>query len=144
MNKNIIIWAVVLILIAAAAFFFVSQKPEGEVVGTPASYSDGTTVVTASFDNENGTVTFTHPSVGTVTLPQALSASGARYANEDESIVFWEHQGEVTITVGGETVFHGPKDGEEHPEHSEAEPEPEAESQDEQPAEVQVEVEVAD
>ena len=26
-------------------------------------------------------------------LKLAVSASGARYANEDESVVFWEHQG---------------------------------------------------
>lgn len=29
-------------------------------------------------------------------LPQAISASGARYANED-GVEFWEHQGEATL-----------------------------------------------
>ncbi len=74
---------------------------------TAATFSDGTTHVDASFDNEAHTVTFTHEATGEITLPQAVSASGARYANEDESIVFWEHQGEVTITKDDETVFQG-------------------------------------
>lgn len=31
-------------------------------------------------------------------LTEVRSGSGARYANADESVVFWEHQGEATIT----------------------------------------------
>ena len=50
---------------------------------------------------------FTHPILGTVTLPIARSASGARYANEDESLVFWEHQEEVTITKNNQQIFQG-------------------------------------
>lgn len=37
-------------------------------------------------------------------LQRAISASGARYANDDESIVFWEHQGEVILEIDGEIV----------------------------------------
>ncbi|MBP9757571.1 MAG: MliC family protein, partial [Candidatus Pacebacteria bacterium] len=34
-------------------------------------------------------------------LPQAMSASGARYASADESIVFWNKGNEAFITEGG-------------------------------------------
>jgi len=34
----------------------------------------------------------------------ARSGSGARYTNEDESVVFWEHQGEAMIEKNGEVV----------------------------------------
>lgn len=36
-------------------------------------------------------------------LYQSVSGSGARYTNDDESVVFWEHQGTVTITIGDKT-----------------------------------------
>lgn len=36
----------------------------------------------------------------TMTLPQAMSASGARYANEDESFVFWNKGDTAFVTEG--------------------------------------------
>jgi len=72
-----------------------------------ASYTDGTLTATATFDNVGGTVTVSHRAIGTVTLPLVRSASGARYANANESIIFWEHQGEATITKNGKEIFHG-------------------------------------
>lgn len=36
-----------------------------------------------------------------VYLPQTISASGARYANSDESIVFWNKGNTAFITEGG-------------------------------------------
>lgn len=38
-------------------------------------------------------------------LPQAISASGARYANEDESVVFWNKGDTAFITEGKKTTF---------------------------------------
>ena len=72
------------------------------------SYSDGTTVVPATYRPAGESVTFTHPNIGTLTLPKAMSASGVRYANADESVVFWEHQDELTITKDGVEIFRGP------------------------------------
>lgn len=69
--------------------------------------SEDGTLVSASFNNTNNTVTFSLPDLGTVTLPQAMSASGARYANTDESLVFWEHQGELRITQNDKDIFVG-------------------------------------
>lgn len=102
-NKKLIL-GVVLVLVAAAAVFFAVRA--SRIVSV--SYYDGTTEVKASFNNMNETVTFSHEAVGKVTLPRAISASGARYANADESIVFWEHQGEAIIIKDDTTVFQGP------------------------------------
>ncbi len=108
MNRNIIILVLVAVLLAmGGVYYFVVSSQEESAELPSASYSDGTTTVEAVFNTVTNTVTFTHSSVGTVTLPQAISGSGARYANDDESIVFWEHQGEVTITKDGENVFQG-------------------------------------
>lgn len=73
----------------------------------PAEYTDGAITVAVVFHIADETVSFTHPTSGTFTLPIAVSASGARYTNADESIVFWEHQGEVTITKNNEEIFRG-------------------------------------
>lgn len=107
MSKNVIIGIVVVALVAAGVFVYVKKGGTMPANIVTASYSDGASVVEASFDNAKETVTFTQSDVGTVTLPRAVSASGARYANADESIVFWEHQGEVTITKDGEDVYKG-------------------------------------
>ncbi len=40
-----------------------------------------------------------------VFLPQATSASGARFANDDESIVFWEKGGLAFLQQDGETTY---------------------------------------
>jgi membrane-bound inhibitor of C-type lysozyme len=40
---------------------------------------------------------------GDATLPLAMSASGARYAND--SLEFWEHAGEARISVRGTAAF---------------------------------------
>jgi membrane-bound inhibitor of C-type lysozyme len=42
-----------------------------------------------------------------VTLPQAMSGSGARYANADESIVFWNKGNTAFIEEKGKTTYEG-------------------------------------
>lgn len=107
MVKKIILGIIIFILavVVVGAFLFANYAPKDEIV--TASYSDGATVVDASFNNTEGTVTFEHPSTGKITLPRAISASGARYADENEEIVFWEHQDELTITKNNITLFKG-------------------------------------
>lgn len=57
------------------------------------------------------TVSFDLPQTGLVTLPIAISASGARYANPDESLVFWDKGGEVTVTKNGQVIYLGATSG---------------------------------
>ncbi len=45
----------------------------------------------------------------TYELKRARSASGARYVSADNSVVFWEHQGEALIEIAGENVIEGAK-----------------------------------
>ena len=42
-----------------------------------------------------------------LTLPQARSASGARYANADESVVFWNKGDTAFIEESGRTTYSG-------------------------------------
>ncbi|MCL5969925.1 MAG: MliC family protein [Patescibacteria group bacterium] len=41
----------------------------------------------------------------TIELPQAISASGARYANSDETFVFWNKGDTARIEENGQTTF---------------------------------------
>ncbi|MGE5541145.1 MAG: MliC family protein [Bacillota bacterium] len=40
-----------------------------------------------------------------LTVPQAISGSGARYANADESFVFWNKGNTAFITEGNDTTY---------------------------------------
>ncbi len=82
-----------------------SVKDESSV--TSVIYRSGQDSLAVDFDVVRKAVTFTHPQTGTMTLPQAESASGARYANSDETIVFWEHQGDGSLFINDEEVFKG-------------------------------------
>ena len=42
-----------------------------------------------------------------MSLPQAMSASGARYANKDESFVFWNKGNTAFIEEKGKTTYDG-------------------------------------
>jgi len=42
-----------------------------------------------------------------LTLPQAMSGSGARYANADETFVFWNKGNTAFIEERGKTTFDG-------------------------------------
>jgi len=59
----------------------------------------------AVFDNAADTVTITLPDGRTVTLPRAVSGSGARYS--DGTDTFWDHHGEGTFTTGEKIFFQG-------------------------------------
>ncbi len=53
----------------------------------------------------NGKVTLVLSDGRNLTLPQVISASGARYANADESIVFWNKGNTAFMTEAGKTTF---------------------------------------
>ena len=113
MNKKLTTWiAVLVILIIGGLLVFnqIKNKPKDSgqnIVSVIYSDAEGDVFVSADFNNTDGTVTFSHKDIGEHTLPSVISASGARYANEDESVVFWEHQGEVTISYEDLDIFIG-------------------------------------
>lgn len=45
----------------------------------------------------------------TYNLQRVVSASGSRYTNEDETVVYWEHDGEATIEIDGNVAYHIPE-----------------------------------
>lgn len=61
--------------------------------------------LTACFDIPGKTVSLALPGGKSLTLPVALSGSGARYSNGSKT--FWEHQGSATYEEGGRLLFKG-------------------------------------
>lgn len=93
-----------------------AAPPPGAAAGQPAAAAPGALPpvvyvsasgerLTAVFDNAARTVRVTLPGGREVTLPQALSGSGARYSDGKET--FWEHHGDGTYSVGDQVVFEG-------------------------------------
>lgn len=114
-NKNVV-WVIVALVIILGIVWWATKNqknlwspilPDDSAQLTSVLYSDGSSKVEALFNNSNNTVTFSQDGGEAITLPIAISASGVRYTNSDESLVFWEHQDELTISRDGENVFVG-------------------------------------
>jgi membrane-bound inhibitor of C-type lysozyme len=63
----------------------------------------------AIFDLKTDSITLKLPDGSSHRLPRALSASGARYAND--RMVFWEHQGEASLWLNDKLIFKGREPG---------------------------------
>lgn len=73
---------------------------------TAAAYkADDGTILEACFDRKAGNVTVRLSGAEAVTLPSAISGSGARYNNG--ALVFWEHQGTGRYFAGKNCCLKG-------------------------------------
>ncbi len=82
-----------------------------EGVSTLVTYRNGDHVVRAIYRAKLNTVLVHAPSLNIENLMvvPAVSASGARYETPDKRTEFWEHQGELTLSVDGTQIFIGKK-----------------------------------
>lgn len=94
------------VLIFFLGFWFGMQYPKELPTDTKGLISDVTYTcdkgenIHALFYDDKVTLTI---STRTYNLPHVISASGARYASEDESIVFWEKGKNAALTEGVNT-----------------------------------------
>jgi membrane-bound inhibitor of C-type lysozyme len=131
LNKNMktktVIWVVVLTVILVAVVIFVATRGRATVqttIGQPisAAYScDAGETITATYYQgaskpatsaggppvPGGSVALTLSDGRVMTLPQTISADGGRYANADESVVFWNVGNEATLTENNQQTFSG-------------------------------------
>lgn len=87
-----------------------TNNPESaaeEIASTTAIFDcDDAKSITATFYPKNDTRVDLRLSDGrALSVPRAISASGARYANADESFVFWNKGDTAFITENGTTTF---------------------------------------
>lgn len=106
-NKIIAIVAV-LIVVIAGIFFFLYRKPAvnktgDNVINSVTFYCSGNKSIQAIFFADK--VELSLSDGRNMLLPQAISASGARYANSDESFVFWNKGNTAFINEGDAATF---------------------------------------
>ncbi len=111
MNTKIIIAVLAALAVVGVASWFVFYREQDVVAENDAvshtfvSETEGS--MTVSFDNEAATATMTGAGYSDITFTQAISASGARYVNEELDLVLWNKGNEVTLYKGEEPVFVG-------------------------------------
>jgi len=109
MNKKFLVLIIIVIIIAVVYIWKPSSQEEELLSNVPE-------IITANFlcqNNKsiqaifstggNSSVDLVLSDGRTLQLPQVISASGARYANEDESFVFW-NKGDTAFVEEGEAI----------------------------------------
>ena len=129
-TKQVVGWVILAIVIIAGSVWALerskSSSPVSEVpradqlVATATFTCDSEKTITAAFyagtstppvvesgqpPVPTGSVALTLSDGRTMTLPQTLSADGGRYANADESIIFWNKGDTAFITEGGADTY---------------------------------------
>jgi membrane-bound inhibitor of C-type lysozyme len=119
MKKNLKIMALLLLIVimaVCAGIFAYYQKYVQKITAIPAvSNVDNKIINSVTFNcaqNKNIKSVFYKDKVDLVlsdgrkmSLPQVLSGSGARYANFDESFVFWNKGDTAFVNEGKETTY---------------------------------------
>lgn len=67
--------------------------------------SDGKSITAKFNTGKNGSVDLTLSDGRKINLDVTASAGGARYANDDESIVFWNTGNTATLDEGNQTTY---------------------------------------
>lgn len=105
-TKNLLIAIIIIILLGAGYYFFISKNNTNKIVYTSDifTFADGGKKFTIQYndDTSKAEVIFDGKKYE---LNVAISGSGARYTNSDESVVFWEHQGTASLEINGQNVF---------------------------------------
>lgn len=122
-NKSILILGLVIlaVVLVGALYFFRDNLPgmngSADVSPTPVVEVQETSIeavftcdddktITATFkDGASSSVDLVLFDGTAVSLPRAVSGSGARYANEDESIVFWNSGNTAFLEENGTQTY---------------------------------------
>lgn len=118
MKSSTIIIIIVALLLVGGVFYFMNNKEkptdqnqiENNEGNTPEIVSvnymcEGGSSIVANYNNTDDNVALVLSDGREMTLPLAVSASGARFANEDESVVFWNKGNGAFLEEGGVTTF---------------------------------------
>jgi len=105
MNKKILF---IIIIIAVGIFYWIykltAEELKSEYDNTFTFICNSDKEIKISY-NEEGNSASLFIEGEKYELHRVISASGARYANDDETVVFWEHQGEAMVEIDGETIY---------------------------------------
>jgi membrane-bound inhibitor of C-type lysozyme len=112
-----VITVVALIALCLVLWVYRNTPPLSNLLGSTQTTSLGTPIATVNYLCDQGktiTATYYEDSVNlkltdgsAMTLPHAVSASGARYANTDESFVFWNKGNTAFVQEKGKQTYTG-------------------------------------
>jgi membrane-bound inhibitor of C-type lysozyme len=111
--KAIILTIVCIVVVGAAAYFLYFHHPapqsmeEAVVPSKAATFdcADGKSITALFYPDADTHVDLSLSDGRSLSVAYATSASGARYANEDESFVFWNKGDTAFIEENGTTTF---------------------------------------
>lgn len=118
MKSSTVIIIIAVLLLFGGAMYFINKEapvvnpdevenPEGnvpEVVSVNYLCEGGSSIV-AAYNNTDENVSLSLSDERIMTLDQVVSDDGARYANADESIVFWSVGDQAFLDENGVTTF---------------------------------------
>lgn len=104
------IWIGVLLVLAAIAVGYIlfsnrDSSTAAEDQRVAVFTCNAAKSITATFYPEDDHVQLDLSDGRELSLPRAMSASGARYANDSESFVFWNKGNTAFITENGSTTY---------------------------------------
>ncbi len=116
-----IILVIGVILVAVLAYaFFTNQSYKRLIVQATYFCADGKSIIATYYQSKNksvpkagqpptpnGSVSLDLSNGRSMVLPQTISADGVRYANANESIVFWNKGNGVTFVDNGQQTYTG-------------------------------------
>jgi membrane-bound inhibitor of C-type lysozyme len=82
-------------------------QPAARTIRAHFACADGKGVDATFVDGTHSSVALALSDGRKLTLPQARSASGARYATKDESVVFWNKGDTAFLEEAGKTTYDG-------------------------------------
>ncbi|MFA5022845.1 MAG: MliC family protein [Candidatus Paceibacterota bacterium] len=105
-KKNLVIGVIAIIIVVAIWWLWPKGANEPtKIIKATFGCADNKTIEAKFINGQLRAVELKLSDGRTINLPQAISASGARYANVDESFVFWNKGDTAFITEGGATTF---------------------------------------
>ncbi len=117
MNIRTIILILALIILAGVLWYVMGNDAPVEDTGAemvlepPRAFTftnaETSESITVAFNSDTGTAILTGQGYDEVTLTQAISASGARYVNEERGLELWNKGNDITLSQNDEELFAG-------------------------------------
>jgi membrane-bound inhibitor of C-type lysozyme len=109
-NIKIILAIIVIVLIGLLVEYSDTSTPAPtkhaeQIIEAMFRCDNEKTIQTTFRNGEKNSVDIKLNNSRSLSLPQAISASGARYANDDETFVFWNKGNTAFITENGTSTF---------------------------------------
>lgn len=106
-TKTITVIVVIAVLLVLGSWFWFVERVEAPSAPAFVFQNEAGESISVSFNNENETASLNGAGYNNLIFKQVISASGARYENEQEGLTLWNKGNDVTLYKGEEIIFSG-------------------------------------